>query len=309
MKSLGPDSIQTWFIKIFKFAESEYFRWMKLIFERKLMLSKFVLEAYIILLYKGASNEKNEKENRMNIKNYRPISLINSDIKLLSKILSTKVLDILKEQKIPIIPIEQQGGVKGLDGTTISQIIHNGFKDIVENPAKAKLDQRVKGMYYSSTDIRKAFDTVDHKAYKKIIESLPINKNLKELMVETTINRSMRIKLRSDEGKEILSDKIPLRRGIAQGDSASVLKFQLVMAPLSHSMNKMGPKATSLLPVSHTLFIDDLIFYGKSPNDLLILEEIAKKTIAEMGFELNISKCHTKLNPGEGSEFENKELF
>ena len=107
-KSPGPDGIITLFYKLYwdviGFDLFEVFLGSHE--SNELPYSQYL--ALIILLYKKGARE--------NIRNWRPISLSNSDIKILSKLLAERLKLVLPE----IIDNEQTGCVKGRKMDTVS---------------------------------------------------------------------------------------------------------------------------------------------------------------------------------------------
>lgn len=83
------------------------------------------------------------------MKNYRPITMLNTDLNILSKALA----NIEKEILPSIFKTTQVYGVKGIDiaDTTIS------IKDTI-----SYMKQKIIGGYVISLDFEKAFDRVEH---------------------------------------------------------------------------------------------------------------------------------------------------
>ena len=92
--------------------------------------------------------EKNNKDKRL-IKNWRPISLINVDIKVASKAIANRLKAVIHN----LISVDQTAYVKGrFIGESIGVI-----NDLIEHIDR----EDEKGILFS-TDIEKAFDSVDH---------------------------------------------------------------------------------------------------------------------------------------------------
>lgn len=83
------------------------------------------------------------------LNNFRPITMLNSDFKILAKILANRLKDILPK----IIETNQAYAVKGRD---ITDTINN-VRDMIGYTEAEK-----KSGYVISLDLEKAFDRVEH---------------------------------------------------------------------------------------------------------------------------------------------------
>ena len=92
--------------------------------------------------------EKKDKYKR-NIQNWRPLSLLNTDVKILSKALAQRL-----EKTLPFIISANKSAY--VDGRFISESSRL-ISDLLEISDKFKLDWLL-----ATTDIQKAFDSVDH---------------------------------------------------------------------------------------------------------------------------------------------------
>ena len=103
------------------------------------------------LLHKNRQStliEKKDKDKRL-IKNWRPISLINVDIKVASKAIANRLKAVIHN----LISVDQTAYVKGrFIGESIGVI-----NDLIKH-----IDREDEEGILFSTDIDKAFDSVDH---------------------------------------------------------------------------------------------------------------------------------------------------
>ena len=150
--------------------------------------------------------EKKDRDKRF-IKNWRPISLLNVDLKIISKALSEKLKKVLPD----LISSQQTAYVKnrhiGESGRLIS--------DVIEIAKIKKLDGFLVAM-----DIEKAFDSLDHDFLILTLEKYGFGKNF-ILWVK--------ILLRDQESCVInggtTTKYFPLGRGARQGDPISAFLF------------------------------------------------------------------------------------
>ena len=89
---------------------------------------------------------------RTNCGNYRPISIISVVAKILEKIIYNQIFDFLKQNSILVI---QQSGFRPLHSTETT-LLHSANQCLI-NMDKGLING------FLSLDLKKAFDTVDHK--------------------------------------------------------------------------------------------------------------------------------------------------
>ena len=154
-------------------------------------MPKTMREAIVKLLYK--------KNDHQNIKNWRPISLLNTDYKILSKIIVNRLIPIFENFILP-----QQ--CTGLPGRRIENI-HYNIQTLLE-----LANQKNEDIVIMSIDFEKAFDQISHQFIFKIMEKLRLGKIIigftkllyKDIFSKIEINGA-------------LTKKIMIERGIRQG--------------------------------------------------------------------------------------------
>ena len=209
------------------------------------------------------------------IGNFRPISLINSDFKIFTKILSTRLKPILKE-----LIHETQFAQPGMNMNNMNTLI----RDLVDDMNISDEDS-----FFVSIDFRKAFDTVSHDFLFKVFEKYGFPPQFIEVIKE----------LYRDAGSHILingykSKKIKLKSGIRQGDPLSRDCFVLQLNPLLVFLNNqvMIKKYLTLSRKSFlTLaYMDDANFVTQSLSSVLSAIFYIKKFSKASGLEMNLSK-------------------
>ena len=115
-------------------------------------LSTFQRQAVIILI------EKKDKDKRM-IKNWRPISLINGDAKIASKVLALRMQEVLAS----IINYDQTAYVRG-------RYIGESIR-LVSDILDFSEENSIGGILFSA-DFEKAFDSIEHPFLLAVLKSL-----------------------------------------------------------------------------------------------------------------------------------------
>ena len=138
-----------------------------------------------------------KKGNSKLLKNWRPISLLNTDYKILSKILSNRLTAYMQE----IVPTEQKCGVKNRQMT-----------EIIRNIASYR-DQAQTG-YLVTLDQEKAFDRLNHTFLFKLLEKIGVKGHFLEtiktiynnITSQVIINGRMtkKIHIKKASGKDVL---------------------------------------------------------------------------------------------------------
>ena len=151
--------------------------------------------------------------------NHRPISLLNVDLKILTKTLANRLKIVL-----PTIIHHSQTGIPG---RKIDHTIHmlRDLIDIVENE-----DTEAAFIFL---DQEKAFDMVDHHFLYKTMEAFGIGNEFINWIKVLYCNAFTRIKINGH-----LTSTIPLRRGAKQGCPLSALLYVMVIEVLALQLRK-----------------------------------------------------------------------
>jgi len=187
-------------------------------------LSSILKEVYVEVFNKGELNQRmgmglmsliyKKKGEKIDLKNYRPITMLNTDLKILSKILANR----LKEVMPSIIKTNQVYGVKGRDiaDTTIS------IKDTIRY-----INDKNKEGYIISLDFEKAFDRVEHEFLFDILKSFGFGGNFIKWIQILYKGAVTKIKCNG-----FLTECFKITRSIRQGCPLSALLYSLVSEPL-----------------------------------------------------------------------------
>jgi hypothetical protein len=157
-----------------------------------------------------------KKIDAMQVKDYRPISLIHSFAKLVGKILANRLAPLLPS----IVSINQSAFVRGRN-------IHDNFI-FVQQMVKA-LHKKKEAHVLLKLDISKAFNSVSWPFLLEVIEYVGFGKRWCDLISLLLSTTSTRILVNGEPGLPFIH-----KRGLRQGDPHSPMLFILVMDALNY---------------------------------------------------------------------------
>ena len=151
-----------------------------------------------------------DKGDPCDIINYRPISLIATDIKILSKTLTNRLK--------PLMPTVIHKSQTAVFTRQIDHTIHM-LRDLIELSNHEELDAA-----FIFLDQEKAFDRVDHKFLYQTLKSFGIGQNFITWIQKIYATAKTRVKVNG-----FLSPLISLKRGVRQGDPLSFMLYLFVI--------------------------------------------------------------------------------
>ena len=173
-------------------------------------------------------------KDRRVIGNLRPITLSNTDHKLITKSYATKLTEIVKDK----IGAEQTAYIPG-------RLINDNVRSMLATIDLANLDRSVDGMVVS-LDAKKAFDSVDHNFIRRCLKAFGLDGFIR---VFDTLYKDLRsdiiINGRTINGYQIL-------KGVKQGDALSCILFVLCIEPLIRNIKQnpnIEPIESNSLPI------------------------------------------------------------
>lgn len=218
-----------------------------------------------------------KKGEREDIKNWRPISLLNVDFKLISKVLTNRLAKVL-----PSILSPEQTAVKGryiMDAVHTIQIITWHLKRSGSEGGILYLDQE------------KAFDRVDHNFLWKVLEKAGIPSSFIEMIQTLYRDSSSMVKING-----FLSRSIRIKRGVRQGDPLSPLLFTLVIEALANYIRNHPDIKGIKIPgidesIRISLYADDTAIPFSGLDELPAIKEALELYCEASDAKLNLKKC------------------
>ena len=214
-----------------------------------------------------------KKKDRTRIENYRPITLLNTDYKLMTKTLATQLTSHAGQLLHP----DQTGFIPNrsiFDPIRLAETVCSYGDYVEENGAIVALDQE------------KAYDKIDHTYLLDTLRTF----QLPDLFTNT-------IQTLYDHARTngVLSDPYPVTRGVRQGDPLSCLLFNLAIEPLAASLRNSPDLEGFPIPGAATnvvvnLYADDTTVYLSESDRYDTLEYILTRWCRTSGAKFNVEK-------------------
>uniref|UniRef100_A0A182HXF2 Uncharacterized protein n=1 Tax=Anopheles arabiensis TaxID=7173 RepID=A0A182HXF2_ANOAR len=250
-KSPGPDGIpKEFYIRTFDIISRE----LTYVLNDALQgnIPSCFVDGIIVLVQKKGSTA--------GLSNFRPISLLNFDYKLLSRMLKIRMQGIIETWHI-ISPSQK-----------CSNKPHNIFEAVLAIKEKI-IDfkrKRIRGKLVSF-DLTQAFDRVDRRFLWTTMASLGFNARLIELLTYIGNQSSSRLLVNGH-----LSPSFPIQRSVRQGDPLSMMLFVLYLHPLLTTLEGLCNNQNDLI----NAYADDISVISTSLNKI----ELVRQTIETFGY-------------------------
>ena len=280
----GPNGLTvTFFKRFFDDLKPLFYEFLTLLYKGDNLNSLFKL-SYITVLPKDSGS-------LLEIKNYRPISLLNIEYKMITKALVNKISPVLER----LIHPDQAACIKGRNIQGANHLI----RDII-SLAKLRNDKAA----ILSIDQAKAYDRVSHAWLFKVLKHC----NFSEVVINIirTLYRDAQSKVLVNK---TLSSALTLCRGCRQGDSLSGTIYILCLEPLLEKIRQDTSISGLHIPNKGIqkliAFADDTNFFLKNSDSIIKILQMFKHFGRASGSLINVNK--TKLMAiGEGIDIEHE---
>lgn len=213
--------------------------------------------------------------------NYRPISLINADLKIFSKVLANRMEQVIGK----IINSDQTGFLKGrFPSDNIRRLLH-----ILSSAHKIP---PACGLLF--LDAEKAFDRLEWTYLWRVLKEFKFGEKFISMIQTLYSNPSARVCVGGG-----FSELFQIGRGSRQGDPLSPLVFNLSIEPLAQLIRncpQVSPITIGTSSHSVSLYADDtLIYMADVQNSLPIVLEKLKHFGYLSGYKVNYAKSALML--------------
>ena len=268
-KSPGPDGFLNEFYKLFW---PELNKWMLKLFNnyRKINeINETQLGGIITCIPKG-------DKNRNEIKNWRPITLLNSTYKFYSSILAERIKSTLNK----LIHPDQKGFIKDRFIGENIRLTYDMIEYCKENKTKGLI---------VLIDFEKAFDSIDWGFISNTLKSFNFGPNILKWIKSIQVNSYSYIVQNGHISKKVL-----LRRGCRQGDPVSPYVFVLAAEIMATAVReKKTIKGISVYNKEQkiSLYADDTTLYLAANEKNLMAALSALQEFEKIsGLKINIEK-------------------
>jgi exonuclease III len=229
-------------------------------------LTPMQLVSTLVLLHK--------KGPKSQAKNYRPISLLNVDVKILTGILANR----LQRHVRSIIHSDQQGFIRGRNIQTNIQRL-----DDMLHYMKLHSPQSMVALL----DFEKAFDRVDHSYLLQVLQSYGFPPAFVDIVRVIYSGRRSKILVNG-----YLSSSFRINRGVLQGDPLSPLLFVIALEPMCQLLRQNSKYGIQTGDRLHTgsYFADDSQLYAGNEKCLQRQLHLVQSFCDVSGFRLNVDK-------------------
>ena len=275
-KSPGPDGFtMAFFQECWHVIETDILGFFNEFFEKG-MFAYSLNATFVTLIPK--------KQNAINIRDFRPISLIGSVYKILAKVLANRLRRVLDG-----LISESQNAFVGGRQTLDSVLIAN---ECLDNRNKCSISGVV-----CKLDIEKAYDHVNWDCLLYLMDRMGFGSKWKSWIRTCISTVQFSIMVNGSPSGFFGSS-----RGIRQGDLLSPLLFLLIIEVLSRMLRrteeaglikgfKAGNSVEEDLSVSYLLFADDtIVFCDADPEQLFHLRMVLSCFEAVTGLGVNMGK-------------------
>ena len=222
---------------------------------------------YLTLIHK--KGQKNE------ISNYRPISLLNYDLKILTKCLTNRIKTIISD-----LTHEHQYAKPGKQISSATTLLRDLWWDVCNSKTDA---------YFISLDFQKAFDSIDQRWLFRVLQKMNFPTHFIRIIQSLNDNANVKVLVNGFQ-----TQNIPIRKGVRQGDPLSLYLFLLAAEPLVATINNnqnieglgKGRKRNIKCPS----YADDMTLTLFGSRSVVLAFEIIQNFSEATGLKLNIQK-------------------
>ena len=233
--------------------------------------------------------EKKRKDKRY-LKNWRPISLINVDAKILSKSLALRIKNVLSS----LIHSDQTAYVKDrYIGESVRLI-----NDVLEFTDHEKIEAIL-----FSADFEKAFDSIDHSFLFSVLKCFGFGDEFIQ-WVRTLLNNAESCMINNGHPAGCFL----LERGTRQGDPLSaylfILALEILFIQIRNNQEIHGIEIDDVM-IKLSAYADDTYFFALDSQSLQIILKVCENFSEYSTLKLNIEKSQACWIGSAKGEYQN----
>ena len=269
-KAPGTDGLPAEFYKYFwpelKELMTELFNY---IIDNKTMSSSQSTGIVTLLHKKGV---------RSDLANWRPITLLCSDYKLLAKVISQRVKAVL-----PKIAEDEQTG--GMGDRNIAQNLER-IRNVIEYFSAAP---GTRGATIVSLDFEKAYDKVDRTFLWSLMTKIGFNSRFIDTVATLYDHSQARVNVNGE-----LGEPFNLERGVRQGCPLAMYMYIIFINPLLHRLkDSIKGASTGFTDFKVAGYVDDIVVFTDSLDDLWPMERELDRFTRATNSNLNKNKTNS----------------
>jgi hypothetical protein len=218
-----------------------------------------------------------KKKDRREISNYCPITLLNTDYKLLTKVLAIQIME-----HVPSMVHPNQAGF--IPNRSIFNHIRLA-KSIISYAEAMEVDGTIVAL-----DQEKAYNKIHHKYLWHTLKEFNLPQPFISTVEALYHNAHTRVAINGE-----LSSPFRVTRGVRQGDPLSCALFDLAIEPLACKLRNNNTIEGLTVPgldekILINMFTDDTTLYLSKNDNFNLIEEILNQWCEVSGAKFNIEK-------------------
>ena len=266
-KTPGPDGLSIeFYIHCWSIIKHEVIDMLRELFSTQFIKPQ-IKTGYITLIHKKGAKKQ--------ITNYRPISLLNYDLKMFSKCLTNRIKPL-----IPDLSQEHQYAKPGKQISSVTTLFRDLWWDVCNSESDA---------YFISSDFQKAFDSVDQQWLLRVLQKINFPINFIQIIKSLNNNAHVKVLVNGFQTKNI-----QIQKGVRQGDLFSLYLFLLAVEPLVATINQNqnieGLEKGRRRNIKCPGYADDLTLTLFGRYSVALAFKIIQNFTKATGLKLNIEK-------------------
>uniref|UniRef100_A0A7E4ZW23 Reverse transcriptase domain-containing protein n=1 Tax=Panagrellus redivivus TaxID=6233 RepID=A0A7E4ZW23_PANRE len=213
-----------------------------------------------------------KKGDRLDVANYRRISLLSVIYKVLTKVLARRIGASVENSKF--LPPEQAGFRRNFSTTDHIHSI---------NMLAEKRYEHNQPLYVAFIDFRKAFDTVELDAIWQALKECDVDEGVIQMVKLLYSEGSSAVEIQGQDAK------YDTEKGVRQGDTLSPLLFILTLQLALNRMKSPGLRIDRR-PLRYLAYADDVAIPAANIRSLTTAVRSLATEAAKIGLEINMKK-------------------